>query len=158
MKNLKKKSLNNSTVNNISFDDASITAVDVSRMTTNNNINNDEITLAIEEGERVEFLPVIIHQKQPSSSAYLAVEHEADNKIMDEEKSGSRRRSVMALDGEEESRRDEWSNKLEYMLSVIGYVVDLGNCVRFPYVTYKNGGGAFLIPYFIFLLLIGLPM
>jgi SNF family Na+-dependent transporter len=54
--------------------------------------------------------------------------------------------------------RDQWTNKFEYMLSVIGYVVDLGNCVRFPYITYKNGGGAFLIPYTIFLLLIGTPM
>lgn len=54
--------------------------------------------------------------------------------------------------------REQWNNKIEYMLSVIGYVVDLGNCVRFPYVTYKNGGGAFLIPYFVFLLLIGVPM
>lgn len=54
--------------------------------------------------------------------------------------------------------RDEWTNKIEYMLSVIGYVVDLGNCVRFPYVCYKNGGGAFLIPYTIFLVLIGVPM
>lgn len=54
--------------------------------------------------------------------------------------------------------REQWNNKIEYMLSVIGYVVDLGNCVRFPYVTYKNGGGAFLIPYFIFLILIGVPM
>ena len=56
------------------------------------------------------------------------------------------------------ARRDEWTNKVEYMLSVVGYVVDLGNCVRFPYMTYKNGGGAFLIPYFIFLFLIGTPM
>ena len=54
--------------------------------------------------------------------------------------------------------REQWNNKIEYMLSVIGYVVDLGNCIRFPYVTYKNGGGAFLIPYFVFLLLIGVPM
>lgn len=54
--------------------------------------------------------------------------------------------------------REQWNNKIEYMLSVIGYVVDLGNCVRFPYVTYKNGGGAFLIPYFMFLILIGVPM
>lgn len=54
--------------------------------------------------------------------------------------------------------RDEWDSKLEYMLSVIGYVVDLGNCIRFPYVTYKNGGGAFLVPYFFFLILVGVPM
>jgi hypothetical protein len=54
--------------------------------------------------------------------------------------------------------RDEWTNKIEYMLSVIGYVVDLGNCIRFPYICYKNGGGAFLVPYFIFLFVIGIPM
>ena len=54
----------------------------------------------------------------------------------------------------EKKDREQWSNKIEYMLSVIGYVVDLGNCVRFPYVTYKNGGGAFLVPYFFFLLLL----
>ena len=53
--------------------------------------------------------------------------------------------------------REEWTNKMEYMLSVIGYVVDLGNCIRFPYVTYKNGGGLFQnnfipIKYFFFLI------
>jgi SNF family Na+-dependent transporter len=58
----------------------------------------------------------------------------------------------------EKKDREQWSNKIEYMLSVIGYVVDLGNCVRFPYVTYKNGGGAFLVPYFFFLVVIGVPM
>ena len=34
-------------------------------------------------------------------------------------------------------KRDVWTNKVEYMLSVVGYVVDLGNCVRFPYVSTK---------------------
>lgn len=59
---------------------------------------------------------------------------------------------------EKNQDRDQWNNKIEYMLSVIGYVVDLGNCVRFPYIAYKNGGGAFLVPYFLFLILIGIPM
>ncbi|CAF3173016.1 unnamed protein product [Rotaria sp. Silwood2] len=54
--------------------------------------------------------------------------------------------------------RDLWTNKVEFLLSVIGYVVDLGNVWRFPYVCYDNGGGAFLIPYMIFLCLIGIPM
>ncbi|CAF3853612.1 unnamed protein product [Rotaria magnacalcarata] len=54
--------------------------------------------------------------------------------------------------------RDLWTNKVEFLLSVIGYVVDLGNVWRFPYVCYANGGGAFLIPYMIFLCLIGIPM
>ncbi|CAF1050827.1 unnamed protein product [Adineta ricciae] len=54
--------------------------------------------------------------------------------------------------------RDLWTNKVEFLLSVIGYVVDLGNVWRFPYMCYSNGGGAFLIPYTIFLCLIGIPM
>jgi hypothetical protein len=35
-------------------------------------------------------------------------------------------------------KRDVWTNKAEYLLSVVGYVVDLGNCVRFPYVRTKT--------------------
>lgn len=36
--------------------------------------------------------------------------------------------------------------------------VGLGNIWRFPFTAYENGGGAFLIPYIIVLLLIGKPM
>ncbi|XP_029687049.1 sodium- and chloride-dependent betaine transporter-like isoform X1 [Takifugu rubripes] len=56
------------------------------------------------------------------------------------------------------SERGQWASKTEYVLVVAGYVVGLGNVWRFPYLCYKNGGGAFLIPYGLIAMLYGIPM
>ncbi|ETE71965.1 Sodium- and chloride-dependent betaine transporter, partial [Ophiophagus hannah] len=61
--------------------------------------------------------------------------------------------------GEDElEERGQWTNKIEYVLSVAGEIIGLGNVWRFPYLCYKNGGGAFLIPYAIFLFICGIPV
>ena len=52
----------------------------------------------------------------------------------------------------------QWTNPREFLLSCIAMSVGLGNVWRFPYVAYENGGGAFLIPYFVMLFLVGRPI
>ncbi|KAG5273484.1 hypothetical protein AALO_G00151810 [Alosa alosa] len=59
-------------------------------------------------------------------------------------------------DAEEE--RPAWNSKLQYILAQVGFSVGLGNVWRFPYLCQKNGGGAYLVPYLILLILIGIPL
>eukprot|EP00408_Alexandrium_pacificum_P048841 CAMPEP_0171268634 /NCGR_PEP_ID=MMETSP0790-20130122/59778_1 /TAXON_ID=2925 /ORGANISM="Alexandrium catenella, Strain OF101" /LENGTH=121 /DNA_ID=CAMNT_0011737413 /DNA_START=1 /DNA_END=362 /DNA_ORIENTATION=+ len=61
-------------------------------------------------------------------------------------------------DGAEDGDRPQYANKCELMLSLVGYAVGLGNIWRFPYLAYSYGGAAFLIPYFISLAFLGLPL
>ncbi|XP_051952916.1 sodium- and chloride-dependent GABA transporter 2-like [Xyrauchen texanus] len=60
-------------------------------------------------------------------------------------------------DGQIEERGN-WGSKAEFLLAVAGIVVGLGNVWRFPYLCYKNGGGAFLIPYLVFVVTCGVPL
>lgn len=55
-------------------------------------------------------------------------------------------------------KRATWGHGLEFLMSCISLSVGLGNIWRFPFTAYENGGGAFLIPYIIVLILVGKPM
>ena len=59
---------------------------------------------------------------------------------------------------EKNEGRQRWANKTEFFLTLVGYAVGIGNVWRFPYLCYMNGGAAFLIPYIIVLLTLGIPV
>ncbi|OXB66337.1 hypothetical protein ASZ78_003728 [Callipepla squamata] len=62
------------------------------------------------------------------------------------------------LEKEEADSRPKWDNKAQYMLTCVGFCVGLGNVWRFPYLCQSHGGGAFMIPFLILLILEGIPL
>lgn len=53
----------------------------------------------------------------------------------------SRPLDIVPSTEEKMTDRGQWGNKLEFVLSVAGEIIGLGNVWRFPYLCYKNGGG-----------------
>ncbi len=56
------------------------------------------------------------------------------------------------------NKRDSWGSRLGIIMAVAGSAIGLGNFLRFPVQAAGNGGGAFMIPYFVSLLLLGIPL
>ena len=54
--------------------------------------------------------------------------------------------------------REQWSGQVGFLLAAIGSAIGLGNIWRFPGVAYSNGGGAFMVPYIIALICVGIPV
>uniref|UniRef100_A0A8C3VUQ3 Transporter n=1 Tax=Catagonus wagneri TaxID=51154 RepID=A0A8C3VUQ3_9CETA len=71
------------------------------------------------------------------------------------EAGGKQKAAAEELDAED---RPAWNSKLQYILAQIGFSVGLGNIWRFPYLCQKNGGGAYLVPYLVLLIIIGIPL
>uniref|UniRef100_A0A8C5YIM7 Transporter n=1 Tax=Microcebus murinus TaxID=30608 RepID=A0A8C5YIM7_MICMU len=57
-----------------------------------------------------------------------------------------------------EKARPQWANPLQFVFACISYAVGLGNVWRFPYLCQMYGGGSFLIPYLIMLVVEGMPL
>ncbi|MBR5434823.1 MAG: sodium-dependent transporter [Bacteroidales bacterium] len=51
-----------------------------------------------------------------------------------------------------------WGSRLGLILAMAGSAVGLGNFLRFPVQAVQNGGGAFIIPYLVSFILLGLPL
>ena len=55
-------------------------------------------------------------------------------------------------------KRETFSSRLGFVLISAGCAIGLGNVWRFPYITGKYGGAAFVLLYLLFLILLGLPV
>lgn len=109
------------------------------------------------------------HRSKPSGSAWRSSyvpayeSYQTDEKNMQEEKGSKGSTAVGVVQDEipekkDHVEREQWGSKWEFVFSCIGLSVGIGNVWRFPYLAYENGGGAFLLPYTIILILVGKPM
>jgi neurotransmitter:Na+ symporter, NSS family len=53
---------------------------------------------------------------------------------------------------------ERWGSRIGALLALIGGAVGLGNFLRFPFQAAKNGGGAFLVPYLIAVVVLAFPL
>ncbi|XP_002063408.3 sodium-dependent nutrient amino acid transporter 1 [Drosophila willistoni] len=102
------------------------------------------------EYEKLSRLMEIEQQRKRPCVIYTTNEDELKLDYQDEESTTTPSTPVQ--------ERDQWSKGVEFLFSCIALSVGLGNVWRFPFIALENGGGAFLIPYVIVLLLIGRPV
>ena len=54
--------------------------------------------------------------------------------------------------------RENWKNRQTFIMAAVGSAIGLGNLWRFPFIAAQNGGGAFLVPFFIAIVTAGIPV
>jgi NSS family neurotransmitter:Na+ symporter len=54
--------------------------------------------------------------------------------------------------------RGQWSGRMGFILAAAGSAIGLGNLWKFPYMTYENRGGAFVLVYIAAVVLVGVPI
>ena len=56
------------------------------------------------------------------------------------------------------SERGQWGSRTAFILAAAGSAIGLGNIWRFPYTAGESGGGAFVLIYLLFVVVIGIPV
>ena len=54
--------------------------------------------------------------------------------------------------------KNQWASKLGFIMATAGAAIGLGNLWKFPYLMGRNGGGAFLLVYLLFICILGIPV
>jgi len=57
-----------------------------------------------------------------------------------------------------ETQRAQWSGRIGFVLAAAGSAIGLGNLWKFPYITYENNGGAFVLVYLAAIAMVGAPI
>lgn len=78
-------------------------------------------------------------------SGDTVTEDPESNHVADKEKDEQDTFIVKDNNADDDEGRDIWPRKIEYFLSVIGYIIGFGTIWRFPYMAMRNGGGRCII-------------
>lgn len=96
--------------------------------------------------------------EMPRDGGVYAVTNYAANITLSPGNDLSQKKEIEDELDETSTGRDTWGKEIEFLLSCIAMSVGLGNVWRFPFIALANGGGAFVIPYIIVLVVIGKPI
>lgn len=118
----------------------------------------------VEDAPPYSTVDVNMNGKPPRGGVFKVTNYGANiSRSIDKPPTGLNEKDVeKKMDGEDEDEtstgRDTWGKEIEFLLSCIAMSVGLGNVWRFPFIALDNGGGAFVIPYIIVLIIVGKPI